>query len=54
MERAVVSISHEYRQEPMLWGCREHRTPPGVECLHCADQGELFPRCNPTQIKVPR
>ncbi len=32
------------RREPVWWGCAEHRTPPGRECRHCADQGELFPR----------
>jgi hypothetical protein len=26
------------------WGCREHRTPRGIPCQHCADQGALFPR----------
>lgn len=32
------------RRAPVWWVCAEHRTPPGQECRHCADQGELFTR----------
>jgi len=28
----------------VVWGCREHGTPRGTPCQHCASQGELFPR----------
>ena len=28
----------------VVWGCREHATPRGTVCEHCANQGELFPR----------
>jgi hypothetical protein len=28
-----------------VWGCAEHRSPPGQACQHCADQqGQLFIR----------
>jgi hypothetical protein len=27
----------------VAWGCTTHRTPAGTECVHCANQRELFP-----------
>ena len=32
------------RPEAVRWGCRVHRTPRGIPCEHCANQGELFGR----------
>ena len=32
------------RPDAVRWGCREHGTPRGTPCQHCAAQGELFPR----------
>jgi len=32
------------RPDAVRWGCREHGTPRGTPCQHCAHQGELFPR----------
>jgi hypothetical protein len=37
-------MSPQKRPEAVRWGCREHRTPRGIPCQHCADQGALFPR----------
>ena len=32
------------RPDAVRWGCRVHRTPRGIPCEHCANQGELFGR----------
>ena len=32
------------RPDGVRWGCREHGTPRGTPCRHCAAQGELFSR----------
>jgi hypothetical protein len=34
----------------VVWGCKEHQTPPGQECQGCADQGELFTRADAADL----
>jgi hypothetical protein len=41
------------RREPVMWGCHVHRTPRGIECWYCADQGELFPRSRHATDALP-
>lgn len=40
------SQRHRSHNRVVVWGCKEHQTPAGMECQGCLDQGELFRRAD--------
>jgi hypothetical protein len=44
------SPRHQQQRRVVVWGCKEHQTPPGDECQGCADQGELFTRADAADL----
>ncbi len=44
----------QHQPRVVVWGCKEHQTPPGEECQGCLDQGELFTRADIVSVSQPK